>query len=94
MKEKRVYDKELASLREEAGELASLLNRRPDPVEAGLTADRIQYACLDGHPALALQREAMINVSEMVRLWAMGGVTREEAGRALEEAVSLLEGEQ
>jgi hypothetical protein len=93
MKEKRAYDKELASLRQGAGKLAGLLNVRPDPVAAGLMADRIQVETLDGHPALALQREALTSASEAVRLWAMGGATREEAESALEAAVALLEGE-
>jgi len=93
LKEERAYDKELGTLREDVEELASLINGGPNPVEAGLTADRIQYETLDGHPALALQREAVANASEMVRLWAMGGAMREEAEIALEEALSLLEGE-
>lgn len=93
MKEKRAYDKELAALRGDAGKLAILLNERPDPVAAGLMADRIQVETLDGHPALALQREALSGASETVRLWAMGGATREEAQGALEAALARLEGE-
>jgi hypothetical protein len=93
LKEERAYDKELGILRDDVEELVRLMNGGPNPVEAGLAADRIQYETLDGHPALALQREALANATEMVRLWSMGGAMREEAEVALEEAVSLLEGE-
>jgi hypothetical protein len=93
LKEERAYDKELCTLRDDVEEMTHLMNGVPNPVETGLTADRIQYETLDGHPALALQREAVANASEMVRLWSMGGATREESEIALGEAVSLLEGE-
>jgi hypothetical protein len=93
LKEERAYDKELGSLREDLEELARLMNAGPNPVKASLTADRIQYETLAGHLALALQREAVANASEMVRLWSMGGAAREQAEVALEDAVSLLEGE-
>jgi hypothetical protein len=93
LKEERTYDKELGTLRDDVEEVTHLMNGQPNPVGAGLAADRIQYETLDGHPALALQREAVANAFEMVRLWSMGGATREEAEIALGEAVSLLEGE-
>ena len=93
MKAEREYDKELGALRDETKELARLLNGHPNPVEAGLAADRIQYETLSGHPALGLQRDVVANASEMVRLWAMGGAPWEDAEAALQEAVLLLDGE-
>jgi hypothetical protein len=93
LKAERIYDKELGTLRDDVEELARLMNGGPNPVEAGLAADRIQYETLDGHPALALQRETVANASEMIRMWSMGGAMREEAEIALDEAVSSLEGE-
>ncbi len=88
----RAYREERAALREEAEALAALLDRAPDPVRAGLAADRIAQRALDGAPALALQREALAGAAEGVRLWAMGGGSREAAVEALERAVSLLGG--
>lgn len=93
MKAERSYEKELGLLRSETEALVNLLNHGPNPVEAGLTADRIHQETLDGHTALGLQREAVANASEMVRLWAMGGAAREEAEAALAEAVSALKAE-
>jgi hypothetical protein len=89
----RAYWKELDGLRRDAEELTSLLNNYPDAVRAGLTADRIQQASMDGQTALAVQRSALVEAAEAVRLWAMGGGTREEAEIALATAAALLEGE-
>ena len=93
MKAEREYDQELGRLRDNAKELAQLLNGYPNPVEAGLTADRIQYETLSGHPALGVQRDVVANASQLVRMWAMGGATRADAEAALEEVVLLLERE-
>jgi len=93
MKAERAYEEELGLLRENADELVHMLNGHPNPVEAGLAADRIQYETLDGHPALSLQRDAIASASEMVRKWAMGGSTREDVEAALTEAILMLEGE-
>jgi hypothetical protein len=92
MKAEREYDKELGRLRDGAEELVQILNGHPNPVEAGLTADRIQYETLSGHPALTVQRDVLANASQLVRMWAMGGATREEAQVALEAAVMSMEG--
>jgi hypothetical protein len=93
MKAEREYDNELGKLRDDTEELAQLLNDHPNPVEAGMTADRIQYEALSGHPALKVQRELVANASQLVRMWSMGGANREDAEVALEDAVLILEGE-
>lgn len=91
LKAERAYREELGDLRQAAEELAALLNARPDPVRAGLAADRAEQLALEGQPALALQREALTRAAEAVRLWAMGGGSREDAEVALAEAVQLLQ---
>jgi hypothetical protein len=93
IKADRAYWEELDGLRRDAEELALLLNNNPDAVRAGLTVDRIQQASMDGQTALAIQRNALADAAEAVRLWAMGGGTREEAEVALAKAVTLLEEE-
>ncbi|NIM93328.1 MAG: hypothetical protein GTO18_06415 [Anaerolineales bacterium] len=90
LRENHAYDAELSTLQQNADELASLLNERPDPVRAALAADRIQQSALDGHPALALQREALSHAAEEVRIWAVGGGAREDAEVALIEAGRLV----
>jgi hypothetical protein len=93
MKAERAYEEELGLLREDVEELVRMFNANPNPVEAGLAADRIQYETLDGHPALSLQREAVAYASEIVWNWAMGGKTREDAEVVLTEAILMLERE-
>ncbi len=94
LKAESEYGKELKQLRGDAEELAFLLNRPPDAVRAAMTADRIQQESLYGQPALELQRMALADAAEMVRLWAMGGGMREDAEYALAGAIALLEREQ
>jgi hypothetical protein len=93
MKAERAYEEELGLLREDFEELVRMFNANPNPVEAGLAADRIQYETLDGHPALSLQREVVAYASEIVWNWAMGGTTREDAEVVLTEAILMLERE-
>jgi hypothetical protein len=93
IKADRAYWAELDRLRRDTEELALLLNNNPDAVRVGLTADRIQQTSMDGQTALAIHRVALAEAAEAVRLWAMGGGTREEAEVALTKAVALLEGE-
>jgi hypothetical protein len=88
----RAYVTELARLRQEATGLADILDRAPDPVRAGLDADRVAQLTRSGHPGLALQRQALAEAADDVRLWAMGGGARDAAEQALERAVSLLQG--
>lgn len=91
LKAERAYRAERDRLRREAEELALVLNGPPDPVRAGLAADRIDRLALQGgHPGLALQREALAAAAEAVHLWAMGGGDRDEAAARLERALALL----
>lgn len=89
----REYEAELGELRQAAQDLADILNRAPDAVRAGLAADRIAQVTASGHPGLALQRQALSEATEGVRLWAMGGDDRAAAEEALARAASLLKGE-
>jgi len=89
-KAEKEYQQELAELRESTEELAALLNRSPDPVRGGMIADRIQSAALDGQPVLELQRQAVSSAAEIVKLWAMGGATREDAEIAVNDAIDAL----
>jgi hypothetical protein len=88
----RDYLAEMDELRQEAQELADILNRAPDAVRAGLAADRIAQLTASGHAALSLQRQALSDAAEAVRLWAMGGSERLEAEEALSTAIALLSG--
>ena len=88
----RAYSQELGRLRDEAENLAGLLNRIPDPVRAGAAAERITQETLEGQPSLKLQRAALLQAAEAVRLWAMGGGDRETAQAALDDTIRLLEG--
>jgi len=89
-KGEKEYQQEIAELRESTEELAALLNRSPDPVRGGMIADRIQSAAMDGQPVLELQRQAVYGAAEAVKLWAMGGATREEAETAVNDAINAL----
>lgn len=92
VKAERAYIQELTSLRDEAENLVALLNQAPDPVRAGAAAERIAQDTLDGQPSLELQRAALVQAAEGVRLWAMGGGDRQTAEEALSEVIRLLEG--
>ena len=76
----REYAAEVIQLRQEAQALADILNHAPDAVRAALTADRITQLTASGNPALSLQRQALTNAAEAVRLWAMAP-TQEEPRR-------------
>jgi hypothetical protein len=89
-KAEKEYQQELAELRESTEELAALLNRSPDPVRGGMIADRIQSTAMNGQPVLELQRQAVSSAAEIVKLWAMGGATREEAETAVNDAIEVL----
>jgi hypothetical protein len=89
-KAEKEYQQELAELRESTEELAALLNRSPDPVRGGMIADRIQSTAMNGQPVLELQRQAVSSAAEIVKLWAMGGATREDAEIAVNDAINAL----
>jgi len=89
-KAEREFHRELAELRDGAEELAALLNKSPDPVRGGMIADNIQALAMDGLPALELQRQAVTAAAEAVRLWTMGGGTREQAEIAVNNAIDAL----
>lgn len=89
-KAEKEYQRELAELRESTEELAALLNRSPDPVRGGMIADRIQASGIDGQPVLAMQRQAVSSAAGIVKLWAMGGASREDAEIAVNDAIEAL----
>jgi hypothetical protein len=89
----RAYAVELTGLRSAASDLVDLVNAGPDPVRAGLLADRIDQLTLSGQPSLDVQRQALRDASEAVRSWAMGGASRDEAVAALDNAIALSGGE-
>jgi hypothetical protein len=84
------YRKELSRLQDAAGDLAALLNDRPDPVRAQLTHESIQRLTRQGQPALGYSREKLAAAAQAISDWAVGAIEREVASQVLEEALQLL----
>jgi hypothetical protein len=90
MKAQRAFRAERDRMRRDAEELAGILEARPDPVRAMLVRDRILKEAAMGHPALEQARRKLRAAAEAVAAWASGGTGREEAVRAVQEAVEAL----
>jgi len=90
LKAERAFRAERDRLRRAVEELAGILEARPDPVRAMLVRDRILKEAAMGHPALEQARRKLRAAAEAVAAWASGGTGREEAVRAVQEAVEAL----
>lgn len=86
----RRYQEELAHLQQDLAELAGLLQARPDPVRAEMAASRIAQRHVDGLALLARQREAVVIAAQVVRDWAAGYATYEEAVATVNEAIAIV----
>ncbi len=84
------YERELAALRTDAESLATALDGAPDAVAASILAGRIARSHHSGLDLLANQRSAVIAAAEAVRLWAQGGLSRDEAASAVRGALEAL----
>ena len=91
LKEQRVYRSDLESLQGEVDILIEMLNGRPDPVETQLVAQRMLQDLRGGHPALAYQRDLIIQAVSAVRDWSTGVIERDEAVLMVNEAIQVLE---
>jgi hypothetical protein len=91
LKTEEQYREELAELRADLAELAQLLQQeQPDPVRAEMAATRIAQRHATGLGLLALQREAAIVAAEVVRDWAAGYVSYEDAVATVNEAMAIV----
>ncbi|MBN1139355.1 MAG: hypothetical protein JXM73_22450 [Anaerolineae bacterium] len=91
LKTEEQYRQELADLRADLAELAQLLQQEhPDPVRAEMTASRIAQRHAAGLGLLARQREAVVVAAEVVRDWAAGYVSYEDAVAAVNEAMAII----
>jgi hypothetical protein len=90
IKSERIYQEEIVELQRQVEDLVDLLNSNPNAVRAGILADQIQLRNQNGHPATALQRQAISDAAETIRLWSMGGASRDEARDRLNAAIALM----
>ncbi len=88
----RSYQAELDSLRQEADQLATMLNQEPDPVRAQINAERVARQYVNGQPALQYQRELVITAAQAVGDWAAGAQAFEAALGAVEQLSQALQG--
>lgn len=88
----REFAAERAILRQDAANLATLLNQRPDPVSAQLCAQRIARHVASGKvDALAAARTAIQKAADDTLAWASGTLERDEALISLQAAMELLQ---
>jgi len=90
-KVERQYRKELARMQKDLGELADILQSRPDPVSAELAATRMEQRYTSGLGLLAGQREVAIAAAQAVRDWAAGYEKYDVAVQAVTEAIEVME---
>ena len=91
LKVKRQYRRELTRLREDLADLADMVGRRPDPVRAEMAAARYAQNHADGLGLLEYQRDIVLTATEVVRDWASGYETYENAVAVVNLAVEALE---
>jgi hypothetical protein len=90
-KVERQYRKELAQMQKDLGELADILQDRPDPVRAELVAARIEQRHTSGLGLLEGQRKVAIAAAQTVRDWAAGYEKYDIAVQAVNEAIEIME---
>ena len=87
----RQYRKELAQMQKGLGELADILQNRPDPVRAELAAARVEQRHASGLGLLEGQRKVAIAAAQAVRDWAAGYEKYDVAVQAVNEAIEIME---
>ncbi|MBN1978268.1 MAG: hypothetical protein JW918_12805 [Anaerolineae bacterium] len=90
-KVERQYRKELAQMQKDLGELAGILQDRPDPVRAELAATRMEQRHASGLGLLEGQREVAVVAAQAVRDWAAGYEKYDVAVQAVNEAIEIME---
>jgi hypothetical protein len=90
-KVERQYCKELAQMQKDLGELADILQDRPDPVRAELAAARMEQRHTSGLSLLEGQRKVAIAAAQAVRDWAAGYEKYDIAVQAVNEAIGIME---
>jgi hypothetical protein len=91
LKTESQYEQELTEIRADLAELAQLLQQEhPDPVRAEMTASRIAQRHAAGLGLLTRQREAVVVAAEVVRDWAAGYVSYEDAVATVNEAIAIV----
>jgi hypothetical protein len=91
LKVERQYRRELSRLREDLADLADMVKRRPDPVRAEMAAARYAQNHAGGLGLLEYQRDIVLTATEVVRDWASGYETYEDAVAVVNMAVEALE---
>ena len=91
LKVEQKYRRELTELREDLADLADLVKGRPDPVRTEMAAARYAQNHADGLGLLEYQRDIVLTATEVVRDWAAGYETHENAVAVVNLAVEALE---
>lgn len=86
----RAYRAEMEVLREDAGQLAIMLESHPSPVAAQILAERIAKHTKSGDASLATAREILMIAALDVRNWAAGTLDRDTAVESVQNAYGLL----
>jgi hypothetical protein len=90
-KVERQHRKELAQMQKDLGELADILQDRPDPVRAELAAARMEQRHASGLGLLEGQRKVAIAAAQAVRDWAAGYEKYNVAVQTVNQAIEILE---
>lgn len=91
LKAERAYQTELAELQRDVEQMASMLDRAPDPVRAQINAERIARKYAEGQPALAHHRQVVVTAAQWVGDWAAGAALFNDARSAVEQAIAVLQ---
>ena len=84
------YHAELEVLKDDAVQLATMLETRPSPVAAQILAERIAKHTKSGDASLVTAREKLLIAALNVRDWAAGTLDRDTAVQSVEDAFGLL----
>ena len=91
-KAERQYRRELGELQQTLDQLAAFYNQgQRDPVRGQYLADRaVERIQAQESPALAQQRQAVLEAVEAVRRWSLGVARDEDVHVALERALEIV----
>jgi len=86
------YDAELSVLRNDAVQVATLLDQqRPNPVAAQMLSDAVTRDTQSGDPSLTNARNALSSAALSVRDWSTGVLDRNSAIQSVQTAFALLQ---